>query len=67
MPIYEYRCRKCQCAFETLVLSARDASEVSCPKCHEKEVERLLSCFTAGSGLGSAQETSCNTRSQGFS
>jgi putative FmdB family regulatory protein len=67
MPIYEYHCRKCDCSFETLVWSAGDAREVNCPKCNTREVERLLSCFSSGSSLGSALGSSCSTPSRGFS
>ena len=40
MPIYEYSCRRCDHIFETFV----DGDEaVECPKCRERELERLLS------------------------
>jgi putative FmdB family regulatory protein len=46
MPIYEYRCKKCSCEFETLVLSADDP-EPCCPNCECEETEKLMSagCF----------------------
>ncbi|HEV3145299.1 MAG TPA: zinc ribbon domain-containing protein [Gemmataceae bacterium] len=40
MPIYEYACRKCDHTFEALV---QNGETVSCPHCHAKELERLLS------------------------
>jgi len=40
MPIYEYRCRACGHAFETLVLGA---ARPACPACEGHDLERLLS------------------------
>lgn len=40
MPLYEYQCRKCEHAFEMLVL---DDERVECPACHGDKLERLLS------------------------
>lgn len=40
MPLYEYQCRKCEHAFETLVF---DGETVECPECHGQKLERLLS------------------------
>ena len=42
MPIYEYRCDKCQCDFEYLQLTERD-TDPSCPSCCGREVRRLMS------------------------
>jgi putative FmdB family regulatory protein len=67
MPIYEYRCKICACSFETLVWSAADVEEVACPKCQGREVERLLSCFSSGSSLGTALGDACSSGSRGFS
>ncbi|SDN64568.1 FmdB family zinc ribbon protein [Desulfonauticus submarinus] len=41
MPIYEFVCQKCGEEFEELVL--KEDSEVFCPKCHSKEVNKLMS------------------------
>jgi len=46
VPIYEYRCNKCRCEFEALVLSLKDSSEVSCTRCGSKDLTRLISRFT---------------------
>ena len=40
MPIYEYSCRQCEHAFEAFV---DDESGVECPKCHARNLDRLLS------------------------
>ena len=53
MPIYEYRCLKCQESFEKLFLKG-DEQPVVCPKCGSKEAKKLLSSgsFMNASGLG---------------
>lgn len=40
MPIYEYRCRSCESAFELLV---RSNTVPRCPTCGTTELEKLLS------------------------
>ena len=60
MPIYEYRCKKCQHKFDKLVPMSTDDSEIECPACHEKLAERVVSLFgTTGSGSRSRSAGSC--------
>lgn len=40
MPLYEYRCQKCQAEFELLV---RNDDDCECPECHSRQLEKLLS------------------------
>jgi putative FmdB family regulatory protein len=42
MPIYEYRCRDCDTAFEELILSL-DMPLIKCTKCQSTATERLIS------------------------
>lgn len=67
MPIYEFKCSSCGHQFEELILGRLDMSEVSCPKCSKKNVERLLSVFSgcaasdnksAGAGCSSSSRFS---------
>jgi putative FmdB family regulatory protein len=46
MPIYEYTCRKCKKAFETLV---RKGDVPACPKCKSEDLERMLSLCSVSS------------------
>jgi putative FmdB family regulatory protein len=46
MPIYEYRCRACRHAFETLV---RTGEAPACPACAATDLERLVSLFAVDS------------------
>lgn len=71
MPIYEFRCRKCDKKFEFLCLSS-EGSDAACPSCGEKDLERLLSSFCSRSAsgldqnLGGSAGSSCRP-SGGFS
>jgi putative FmdB family regulatory protein len=43
MPIYEYKCKKCDACFERLVF-AGDEESIECPECGTRKVEKLMSC-----------------------
>jgi putative FmdB family regulatory protein len=43
MPIYEYRCARCEREFEELVVRRADEAEVSCPACGARDVGRRMS------------------------
>ncbi len=44
MPIYEFKCLKCNEFFEILVTSSQQEEvEMGCPKCKSEEFERVLS------------------------
>ncbi|MGD8228665.1 MAG: zinc ribbon domain-containing protein [Desulfobacteraceae bacterium] len=66
MPIYEYKCTKCNEEFECLVF--RSDESVSCPECNDDCVERLMSaCSFKSSGnysssAGSASCTGCASK-----
>lgn len=48
MPIYEYKCNKCNKEFEYIVFGSDN--EIECPECSGKEVERVLSACSFKSG-----------------
>ncbi|MBL7178685.1 MAG: zinc ribbon domain-containing protein [Pseudomonadota bacterium] len=65
MPIYEYRCGKCDKVFEYLVLSSSEVP--NCPACQSKKVNKLMSAptfFSKGSSgmteRSSAGASSCS-------
>ena len=66
MPIYEYRCRGCQHAFEAVILP--NGSTPVCPECQESDLERLISQFavssdgTQASNLQSARKQASKIR-----
>jgi putative FmdB family regulatory protein len=43
MPIFEYRCEKCDTKFEKIVFNRSE--EIVCPKCGSVQVQKLLSSF----------------------
>lgn len=53
MPVYEFKCKKCDAQFEEL-MRMNDSKKPICPECGAKQTERLLSLFSSGaSGTGS--------------
>ena len=54
MPIYEYRCRECGEKFEKLVRLSTSTSEIECPKCGGRRVEKLISAFSTKTSSASA-------------
>ncbi len=66
MPIYEYRCKKCETEFECLVLGSDN--DVTCPDCQTERVERLMSACSfksSGNYSSSAGSSGCSTCSGG--
>jgi len=54
MPIFEYVCKSCEHKFEAIV---NRSTEVECPACKSKRLEKQLSVFAAAvkSGAGSME------------
>jgi putative FmdB family regulatory protein len=69
MPIYEFKCLKCNECFEILFTSAQETAELKCAKCDSQDVERVLSSTnfsvsSSGGGTGAtAQTRSCSSGS----
>ena len=64
MPIYEFKCLKCQEFFELLIMNSDDEVKLQCPKCNSEEFERVLSStnFNMGSGIKGNQGADVTTR-----
>jgi putative FmdB family regulatory protein len=45
MPIYEYRCGKCESRFSVLVRGGIDATGAVCPRCGTPKAARVMSTF----------------------
>ena len=45
MPIYEYQCLSCSRKFQLLIGMVTGSDEEACPRCHSKEIKRLVSRF----------------------
>lgn len=51
MPLYEYRCARCERPFERYARTFNDRPD--CPSCGATDVTRLLSTFAVSTGSGS--------------
>jgi len=72
MPIFEYKCLKCESEFEKLVFGSA-TNGIQCPDCQSNDVEQLFSSFngvsrssdgttqtmSSGSGCSSCHASSC--------
>ncbi|MBF0459069.1 MAG: hypothetical protein HQK99_14360 [Nitrospirae bacterium] len=67
MPIFEYRCNKCDCDFEQIV---NKNTVVQCEKCGSKDVNKKMSLFGvsgtekhvhSGGDCGGCHKSSCST------
>lgn len=60
MPVFEYRCKKCDEKFEQLVFSAEEI--VECPKCGNEDNQKLISAFAGTHSHGLAgSPASCSS------
>lgn len=64
MPIYEFKCMKCEEFIEILVMNKDEEVELCCPKCSSEELERVLSStsYSMGVSAGSPSGVSAQTR-----
>lgn len=46
MPIYEYRCKRCNAEFSALIMRSEDESKIRCERCTSTKLTRLLSRFS---------------------
>jgi len=65
MPIYEFKCLKCDEFFELILMNKDEEAELKCPKCGSDEFERVISTtnFSMGGGQASKASASSQTRS----
>ena len=49
MPIFEYRCTSCEAQFEKLVFRLDD-TDIECPACKSRRVEKKMSAASVMSG-----------------
>ncbi len=64
MPIFEFKCLKCEEFVEILVMNQDDEIELKCPKCGSEELARVLSTtsYTMGYGSGTGTRVKSQTR-----
>jgi putative FmdB family regulatory protein len=65
MPIFEFKCSKCEAFFEVIAMNSKDDEAVNCPKCNSNEFERVVSMTNfkmAGPSSSSQKGISTQTR-----
>ncbi len=65
MPIYEFKCLKCNEYFELLLMKSDDKIEMKCPECTSCEIERVISntSYTMGeNATGENRKAAAQTR-----
>ena len=64
MPMYEFRCLKCNEVFEFLLVKSGDDIEMQCPHCRAEDFERVMSTtsYALGSGGDGATRPSVESR-----
>jgi putative FmdB family regulatory protein len=67
MPIYEFKCLKCEEFIELLVMNQDEKIELKCPECSCEDLERVLSTtnYNMGNGSGTSKKTTAQTRTCG--
>lgn len=66
MPIYEFKCLKCDEFVELIVMNQQDKVEIKCSKCDSPDLERVLSVAShsiKGGAAAAKQSASSQTRS----
>lgn len=59
MPIFEYKCQKCNHKFEKLVLKKDQI--IKCPRCGSDALDKLLSVFNASVKSGNNSSGVCES------
>lgn len=64
MPVFEFRCLKCNECFEILVMQQDETVAMQCPKCSSEDFERIMSCtgYAMGDGSASGQGVKSQTK-----
>ena len=71
MPIYEYKCNKCEKIFEQLLFPSDGDGKFDCPSCGGGDTSKIMSAFSCVSSgpedLSRGMSSSCSPSSGGFS
>ncbi len=63
MPIYEFKCLKCEDFFELLIMNNEEQVELTCPSCKSEKFERVLSTTNYAMGAKAGPGVQSQTRS----
>ncbi|KPJ67912.1 MAG: hypothetical protein AMJ43_02945 [Coxiella sp. DG_40] len=61
MPIYTYTCKKCGKQFDLLIGMTVNETELKCPKCGNKDIEKIFSGSFNIRGSGISGCPACST------
>jgi putative FmdB family regulatory protein len=61
MPIYEFKCLKCNEHVEFLVMNRDDEFEMKCANCDSADFERIISSTNYSMGVGAGNGSGTNT------
>ena len=67
MPIYEFKCLKCDEFFELLVMKKEDEVALNCPKCKSEDFERVLSSTSFAMGDSGAPKSGASSQTRSCS
>lgn len=64
MPIYEFKCLKCEHYLEILIMNQDEGIELKCSHCGSKDLERIISTTNYHMANGSGGHTSASTQTR---
>lgn len=67
MPIYEFKCLKCNEYFELLIMNKNQEIHLKCPECNSEEFERVLSQASYSMGNSSGQNKGMTSQTRACS
>ncbi|MEE8398970.1 MAG: zinc ribbon domain-containing protein [Desulfobacterales bacterium] len=67
MPIYEFKCMKCDDYFELLVMNRDETVDLKCTHCDSEDFERIISTTSTRMGDASGSNTGVSTHSRSCS
>ena len=67
MPMYDYKCKKCEQEFEKLVPFSTEDKDVECPSCNNKGSKRLLCAPNISTDANGGSSKSSGNAPSGFS
>jgi putative FmdB family regulatory protein len=64
MPIYEFKCLKCDAYVELLVMNQDENIDLKCKACDSEDLERIISSTSYSMGSGPGESTGAGTQSR---
>jgi len=64
MPIYEFKCLKCNEHLELLIMNPDEVVELKCANCSSEDLERIISTTSHAMGSSSGESTGVSAQSR---